>query len=122
MARERVWRAEDPILEVMAMDELPSPRPSHVLARGAYDAPKTDKNRVGRITPAFEQEFLGLFHQVLARARVSTRQAVFVDQHGLMRQPFGPGGFADVREHTLAEFAGPPPWRNRTQSPVPPST
>jgi Protein of unknown function (DUF1553) len=38
---------------VMAMDELPTPRPSYVLARGAYDAPKTDKNRVGRITPAF---------------------------------------------------------------------
>ncbi|WP_309715985.1 DUF1553 domain-containing protein [Armatimonas sp.] len=52
-ARERVWRAEDPILEVMAMEELPTPRPSYVLARGAYDAPKTDKNRVGRITPAF---------------------------------------------------------------------
>nr|WP_281380335.1 DUF1553 domain-containing protein [Armatimonas rosea] len=52
-AREKVWRAEDPMLEVMAMEELPTPRPSYVLARGAYDAPKTDKNRVGRITPAF---------------------------------------------------------------------
>jgi len=52
-ARERVWRAEDPIQEVMAMEELPASRPSYVLARGAYDAPKTDKNRVGRITPAF---------------------------------------------------------------------
>ena len=51
--REKVWRAEDPILEVMDMEELPAPRTSHVLARGAYDAPKTDKNRVGRITPAF---------------------------------------------------------------------
>jgi hypothetical protein len=37
----------------MAMEELPASRPSYVLARGAYDAPKTDKNRVGRITPAF---------------------------------------------------------------------
>ncbi|WP_395143297.1 DUF1553 domain-containing protein, partial [Armatimonas sp.] len=52
-AREKIWRAEDPIQEVMAMEELPSPRPSYVLARGAYDAPKTDKNRVGRTTPAF---------------------------------------------------------------------
>ena len=52
-AREKVWRAEDPMQEVMAMEELPTPRPSYVLARGAYDAPKTDKNRVGRVTPAF---------------------------------------------------------------------
>ncbi|WP_395088159.1 DUF1553 domain-containing protein [Armatimonas sp.] len=52
-AREKVWRTEDPIQEVMVMEELPTPRPSYVLARGAYDAPKTDKNRVGRITPAF---------------------------------------------------------------------
>ncbi|WP_394793269.1 DUF1553 domain-containing protein [Armatimonas sp.] len=52
-AREKVWRAEDPIQEVMAMEELPTPRPSYLLARGAYDAPKTDKNRVDRVTPAF---------------------------------------------------------------------
>lgn len=40
-ARERLWRAEDPMLEVMAMEELPAPRPAFVLSRGAYDAPTT---------------------------------------------------------------------------------
>ncbi|MGC4045039.1 MAG: DUF1553 domain-containing protein [Armatimonas sp.] len=40
-ARERIWRAEDPMLEVMDMEELPAPRPAFVLSRGAYDAPRT---------------------------------------------------------------------------------
>ena len=51
-ARERVWQAEDPILEVPAMEEMAAPRPTFVLSRGRYDAPKTDANRVGRILPA----------------------------------------------------------------------
>lgn len=51
-ARERVWQAEDPILEVPAMREMTSPRPTHVLARGRYDAPKTDRERVARTVPA----------------------------------------------------------------------
>ena len=32
------------------MGELPQPRPTYILARGAYDAPKTDANRVERAT------------------------------------------------------------------------
>ena len=32
------------------MEELPEPRPTYILARGAYDAPKTDTNRVERDT------------------------------------------------------------------------
>ena len=32
------------------MAELPEPRPTYILARGAYDAPKTDANRVERNT------------------------------------------------------------------------
>jgi hypothetical protein len=34
--------------EIMVMEELPTPRPAHLLARGAYDAPKA---RVPRDTP-----------------------------------------------------------------------
>ena len=34
------------------MEETAAPRPAHVLARGEYDAAKTDENRVQRHTPA----------------------------------------------------------------------
>ena len=36
--------------EVPVMAELAEPRPTYILARGAYDAPKTDANRVERDT------------------------------------------------------------------------
>jgi len=49
-AREKVWRAEDPMREVAVMEELPQPRPSYVLARGAYDAPRSQ--RAARGVPA----------------------------------------------------------------------
>jgi hypothetical protein len=49
-ARRKVVEAEEPQQEVPVMAELPEPRPAHILARGAYDAPKTDANRVERNT------------------------------------------------------------------------
>ena len=52
VARERVWRAEDPMAEIMDMEELPAPRPTWVLARGVYDAPRPAAARVGRSVPA----------------------------------------------------------------------
>ncbi|MFN3648313.1 MAG: DUF1553 domain-containing protein [Armatimonadota bacterium] len=50
--RERVWAREDPQIEVAVMEEMPQPRPTYVLARGAYDAPRTEQTRVGRGVPA----------------------------------------------------------------------
>jgi hypothetical protein len=41
---------EEQLQEVPVMQELPEPRPTYILARGAYDAPKSDANRVGRDT------------------------------------------------------------------------
>jgi hypothetical protein len=49
-ARRKLVEAEEPIQEVAVMEELPEPRPAHILARGAYDAPKSDENRVERDT------------------------------------------------------------------------
>lgn len=49
-ARRRLVEAEEPIHEVAVMEELPAPRPAYILARGAYDAPKSAANRVGRDT------------------------------------------------------------------------
>ncbi|HEX2473228.1 MAG TPA: DUF1549 domain-containing protein, partial [Lacipirellulaceae bacterium] len=49
-ARRKFVEAEEPQQEVPVMAELPEPRPTYILARGAYDAPKTDANRVERNT------------------------------------------------------------------------
>ena len=49
-ARRKLVEIEDKVQEVPVMEELPEPRPAYVLARGAYDAPKTEDNRVGRDT------------------------------------------------------------------------
>ncbi len=50
-ARARLVAAEDAQLEVAVMEDLPEPRPAHVLARGHYEAPKNEANRVERGTP-----------------------------------------------------------------------
>ncbi|HZM05220.1 MAG TPA: DUF1549 domain-containing protein, partial [Candidatus Saccharimonadales bacterium] len=42
----------NPVEETSVMEELPQPRPTYVLARGRYDAPKTDATRVTRSTPS----------------------------------------------------------------------
>jgi hypothetical protein len=47
-ARHRLVSVEDEMYEVAVMEELPTLRPTYILARGAYDAPKTDANRVRR--------------------------------------------------------------------------
>jgi hypothetical protein len=48
-ARAKLFAAQTEVFEVMAMEEMPEPRPAYLLARGAYDAPKTKP--VGRDTP-----------------------------------------------------------------------
>jgi Protein of unknown function (DUF1553)/Protein of unknown function (DUF1549)/Planctomycete cytochrome C/Concanavalin A-like lectin/glucanases superfamily len=47
--RQEESRAINPIPEVMVMEELPKPKPAHILQRGAYDAPG---DRVSAATPA----------------------------------------------------------------------
>jgi hypothetical protein len=51
-ARAQIWGAEDAQYEVAVMEEMPQPRLAYVLARGRYDAPQSEANRVGRTTPA----------------------------------------------------------------------
>jgi hypothetical protein len=46
------FQARDAVEEVSVMEDLPQPRPTYILARGQYDAPKTEDRRVGRATPA----------------------------------------------------------------------
>jgi hypothetical protein len=47
-ARKALVNTEEPIQEVSVMEELDQPRTTYVLARGAYDAPEDESNRVGR--------------------------------------------------------------------------
>jgi len=47
-ARKAFVMAEEVIQEIPIMDEMESPRPAHVLARGEYTAPKNEDTRVER--------------------------------------------------------------------------
>jgi hypothetical protein len=49
-ARRQFVEAEESMQEIPVMEDMPTPRPTFILARGRYDAPKTDANRVGRDT------------------------------------------------------------------------
>jgi hypothetical protein len=49
-ARRRFVETQNEVHEVAVMRELPEPRPAYILARGTYDAPKHDDNRVDRDT------------------------------------------------------------------------
>lgn len=49
-ARQRFVAEEDAMQEVSVMQEMAEARPTYILPRGAYDAPKTDENRVTRDT------------------------------------------------------------------------
>lgn len=49
-ARAAVVAAEERIFEIPVMRETATPRPAHILARGAYDAPRGKDNEVGRDT------------------------------------------------------------------------
>jgi hypothetical protein len=51
-AVKQFFETRNPVQETSVMEELPVPRPTYVLARGRYDAPKTDETRVTRTTPA----------------------------------------------------------------------
>jgi hypothetical protein len=47
-ARAAVIAAENGVLEIPVMRETREPRPAHLLARGAYDAPRSKENEVTR--------------------------------------------------------------------------
>ena len=49
----------NPVQETSVMEEEPAPRPTYLLARGRYDAPKNDQTRVTRATPAVLPPFAG---------------------------------------------------------------
>ena len=90
-ARARVVAAEDAAFEVAVMEDMPEARPAYVLARGAYDAPRSVTNRVSRAAPAavmsfvhFRRDRLGLAewltspnHPLTARVEVNRLWELF---------------------------------------------
>ena len=65
------------------------------------------RHKALRLVGAFAEEML--FHlagQVLAGALVGQVQAVFIDQHGLVLEPLGPGLLAHALINALAQLAG----------------
>ncbi|MGD9633114.1 MAG: DUF1553 domain-containing protein [Pirellulales bacterium] len=117
-ARQALVEAENPIQEIPVMQELPEPRPTYVLPRGAYDAPKTDANRVERRTfeeilsplpPDAPRDRLGLArwltapdHPLTARVFVNRMWANFFGR-GLVATPenFGRQGAAPTHPELL---------------------
>jgi hypothetical protein len=117
-ARQKFVAIEDEMNEVSVMAELPEPRPTHILARGAYDAPKTDDTRVSRevfteMLPPFPadapRDRLGLArwltapdHPLTARVAVNRLWANFFGR-GLVATPenFGRQGTAPTHPELL---------------------
>jgi hypothetical protein len=78
-ARKKQIDAEDAQFETLVMQEMPKPRPTYVLARGRYDAPVTDADRVNRDTPAA----LYPFPKGLRRDRLGLAQWLTQPNHPL---------------------------------------
>ncbi len=84
-ARRQFVEAEEAVHEVPVMEELPEPRPTFILARGAYDAPKMDANRVGRDT--FEHMLIP-FPDDAPRNRLGLAQWLTDPRHPLTARVF----------------------------------
>jgi hypothetical protein len=79
-SRQSLVQEEDQLQEVPVMQELPEPRGAYILARGAYDAPKTDANRVQRDTFA---DILSPFPESAPRNRLGLAQWLTDPRHPL---------------------------------------
>jgi hypothetical protein len=79
-ARKKLVAIEDELHEVSVMGELPEPRPTFVLPRGQYDAPKTEANRVTR--DVF-QHMLAPFPEEAPRNRLGLARWMTAPDHPL---------------------------------------
>ncbi len=84
-ARQGLVELEEPVQEVPVMRERSEPRPTFILARGAYDAPKTDANRVERGTFA---NILIPFADQAPRSRLGLAQWLTDPRHPLTARVF----------------------------------
>jgi hypothetical protein len=84
-ARAAVMGAENPIFEIPTMRETEVARPAHILARGAYDAPRGKDNEVGRDTFG---EILIPFPKEAPRNRLGLAQWLTDPRHPLTSRVF----------------------------------
>ncbi|QJE96026.1 DUF1553 domain-containing protein [Luteolibacter luteus] len=84
-ARAGVIAAEDAIFEIPVMRDTERPRPAHVLARGAYDAPRGKDNEVTRDT--FSQILIP-FPQDAPRNRLGLARWLTDSRHPLTARVF----------------------------------
>jgi hypothetical protein len=84
-ARRKLVETEEAVHEIPVMAEMPEPRPTYILARGAYDAPRNDTNRVGRDT--FEH-FLIPFPPEAPKNRLGLAQWLADPKHPLTSRVF----------------------------------
>ncbi|MBX2850853.1 MAG: DUF1553 domain-containing protein [Phycisphaeraceae bacterium] len=99
--RKAFVQYETKIPEIAVMREMPQPRPAHILARGLYDAPRNDKNRVTRGVPesvmawddALPSDRLGLAKWLTKSGHPLTAR---VAVNRLWQQCFGTGIVASV--------------------------
>lgn len=84
-ARRQLVEVEETIFEIPVMEEMPQPRPTFILTRGRYDAPKTDANRVGRDTFA---KLLIPFPKDAPRNRLGLAQWLTDPHHPLTARVF----------------------------------
>ena len=83
--RQAFVMTEEPIHEVAIMRELPEPRPTYLLARGAYDAPRSEENRVSRDVFA---QILPPFPDDLPRNRLGLARWLTQPEHPLTARVF----------------------------------
>lgn len=133
-ARQKQFAAETAIFEIMTMQEMGEPRPAHLLARGAYDAPRD--RPVPRDTPTALPSFpngaprnrLGLAvwltdprHPLTARVAINRFwQMLFGRGFVATTENFGTQGALPTHPELLdwlaREFAGPSQRTNTTRS------
>ncbi len=96
--RRRFVEVEESIQEIPVMKELPQPRPTFILARGRYDAPKSEANRVGRDTFA---KILIPFPEGAPRNRLGLAQWLTDPRHPLTARVFVNRMWANFFGHGL---------------------
>lgn len=84
-ARAAVIAAEEKIFEIPVMRESKEPQPAHILARGAYDAPRSKENEVGR--EVFSQILIP-FPENAPRNRLGLAQWLTDPRHPLTSRVF----------------------------------
>ncbi|MBT8043849.1 MAG: DUF1553 domain-containing protein, partial [Verrucomicrobiae bacterium] len=111
VARQRLVKAEDTMLELPVMEEMKKPRPTFILARGAYDSPKDRpalRNTPGFLPPmpgAYPNNRLGFAkwavsnnHPLTARVFVNRVWQEFFGQ-GLVKTPENFGMQGELPTH-----------------------